>query len=381
MREPLVMKALSLNDRAGEAYVSLAFLRRGQGRQEEAMAACQRAMELSPNYPLLYAWCSGILAGGNVEVQFQLLKKALELDPRSVHRASSVAWHLQNSGRFDEALAYARKAVELGADDASGRLILGVLLTIKDEYADGLRHLEKAAALDPRNPLLSDVLVFTYAMLGDNETAEEWANETWQRAPDPGNYFSCAAKSVVAILRGQEETVLECARQQDDAWFLALLRDNDLSVGRDEEARARYYGSNPELFDINKPVVTSGDAAIAVDLSLVLYRTEESELANSLLQHALDFIATSHRPGTTGYAWLDVEIYALKGEKEKALTAMRNAIDDGYSAYWWMLERRLNLQSLWDEPVFKAMMAELKESVREKREEMTRQLAAKNEGP
>ena len=62
---------------------------------------------------------------------------------------------------------------------------------------------------------------------------------------------------------------------------------------------------------------------------------------------------------TGGYEWADVEIYALRGEIEKALSALREAIDAGLRHYWWLLPRKLNLQSLWEEPEFLAMMTEL----------------------
>ena len=38
---------------------------------------------------------------------------------------------------------------------------------------------------------------------------------------------------------------------------------------------------------------------------------------------------------------------------------MRQAIDEGLRVQWWTLNRKRNLQLLWDEPQFKAMMEEI----------------------
>ena len=74
------------------------------------------------------------------------------------------------------------------------------------------------------------------------------------------------------------------------------------------------------------------------------------------------------RLSTGGYAWADVEVLALQGRIEEALSAMRNAIDEGLRVGWWELQKSLNLQSLWDEPGFKAMLAELEADMIERRE-------------
>ncbi len=68
----------------------------------------------------------------------------------------------------------------------------------------------------------------------------------------------------------------------------------------------------------------------------------------------------THRPGISGFEIADVEIYALRGEKQKALSALRQAIDAGWREFWWYrLKRDLNLESLHDEPEYQAMVAEI----------------------
>ena len=53
-------------------------------------------------------------------------------------------------------------------------------------------------------------------------------------------------------------------------------------------------------------------------------------------------------------------IYALQGEKQKALSALRQAIDEGWRYLWrYSLKLDPNLESLHDEPEYQAMVAEI----------------------
>jgi len=45
--------------------------------------------------------------------------------------------------------------------------------------------------------------------------------------------------------------------------------------------------------------------------------------------------------------------------QKSALAVMRRAVDEGLRSGWWELPTNMNLQSLWDEPEFKSMLAEI----------------------
>ena len=100
----------------------------------------------------------------------------------------------------------------------------------------------------------------------------------------------------------------------------------------------------------------------------MLSGNDQADLADDLLRLAMDVIRNLPRRSTGGYAWADVEVLALQGRNEEALSAMRNAIDEGLRVGWWELQKSLNLQSLWDEPGFKAMLAELEADMIARRE-------------
>ena len=86
----------------------------------------------------------------------------------------------------------------------------------------------------------------------------------------------------------------------------------------------------------------------------------EQQRADRLLDRSLQQIQLIPRLGNNGYGIADVQIHAIRGERQKALSALRTAIDEGWRGLWWyLLEHDLSLESLHDEPEYQAMVAEV----------------------
>jgi hypothetical protein len=109
------------------------------------------------------------------------------------------------------------------------------------------------------------------------------------------------------------------------------------------------------------PEVRKWNYQTAIDLALVLSKTGERESADLLLDLALQQVQALTRLGEGGYGIADVQIHALRGEKQRALSALREAIDEGWRMTWWYyLRRDPNLESLHDEPKYQAMVEEIR---------------------
>jgi hypothetical protein len=118
--------------------------------------------------------------------------------------------------------------------------------------------------------------------------------------------------------------------------------------------------SHPEFLNEDDPKPFSDNYLEAIDLALVLSKTGEQERADLLLNRSLQYIQTIPRLGWLGYWVADVQIYALQGEKQKALSALRQAIDEGWRSMWWyFLKQDPSLEPLHDEPEFQVMVAEI----------------------
>jgi len=92
-----------------------------------------------------------------------------------------------------------------------------------------------------------------------------------------------------------------------------------------------------------------------------------------LLRKTLEQLRRMPRLGLRGYGIADVEVFARQGETERALRTLRQAIDEGYRAYWrFQGEGSPHMASIKEEPEFKSMMDEL-------RADMVRQLSRVHE--
>ena len=207
-----------------------------------------------------------------------------------------------------------------------------------------------------------------YLNLGDTEQAEYWITRAINL--DPANNHSNRSMSAMKLYRGDDAAAVEFARKSFKGGMqvaLTTIRDHELRAGRYAEARALYEEHYPELLHDEKPEIYPWKIQLAIDLALVLSNTDEQERANLLLNLALQSIGTE-----TGVA--GAQIYALQGEKTKALASLRQAIDNDGSvwsrwgaagAWWYYAEHSPNLDSIRNEPEFQSMMAEIRADMAE----------------
>jgi tetratricopeptide (TPR) repeat protein len=198
--------------------------------------------------------------------------------------------------------------------------------------------------------------------LGDPDRAEYWIKRTIELGPE--SFPSNLAMQLLALYRGDEAAALEHGRKAFAIWpldppALTLLRDQEVRAGRYTEARALYEEHFPELLSKRDPEVDLRNYRAAINLALILSRTGEQEQADLLLNRSLQQVQRRPRLGSRGYGITDVQVYALREETQKALSALREAIDEGWREGWWWRLRRPDLESLHDEPEFQAMVAEI----------------------
>jgi hypothetical protein len=183
---------------------------------------------------------------------------------------------------------------------------------------------------------------------------------------------------VVALLHlyaDEEANAIEIARELARPGALSrgtrgvALRIADapkLAAGDYDEIISRYLADYPELGDgkIPKEGVYSIQQAIVLSLSLasVYLQAEQQANAETLLSATESELLFWPQTAAwaTGYQFENVDLYALRGEKEKALAALREGVAKGVR-YTWRLQLLYNpnLESLRDEPEFQAMVAEI----------------------
>jgi TolB-like protein/class 3 adenylate cyclase/Tfp pilus assembly protein PilF len=373
--ETAINKALSLDDKLGEAYASHGLLNQQKNDFLQSEVAYKKALELNPNYATAYHWYGTLLGflGRDEEASAQM-QKALSLDPLSIIINFNVANFMVLFGRIDEAMAQYEKMIEIDPTAHLGYFGKGNLYSqVYGRLDEAVPWFRRPISFDPNEPNHKVNLGVLYRDLGDDKQAECWFNQAIKLNPEnnPANIY----KSILHTNRNENDLALAHAQQAikvvpDDWESLKIARNHDLRVSSYDRALSHYEKAYPALLTKDEPTIDRINYKVAIDLAYVLQLMGEKERAGLLLDRSLKIIHGGiPRYNYDGYGIADVQVYALQGKKQLALTALREAIDEGWSANWrYSLEHNPNLESIRNEPEFQAMLVEIKVN-------MARQLA------
>ena len=126
--DELVSKALVLDPNYAPAHLVKAFVLQSQSRLDEALAEDRRAFDLDPSLVDAY-WHMGYVLRrlGEFQTSLEFIDRALRLSPRDPFRAS---WYADKAGshfalkQYDQAIEWARRAVEINPDNSIPYLYL-----------------------------------------------------------------------------------------------------------------------------------------------------------------------------------------------------------------------------------------------------------------
>jgi hypothetical protein len=148
-----------------------------------------------------------------------------------------------------------------------------------------------------------------------------------------------------------------------------MLRIASARTGRRADVLGLYAKGFPELASSGSPVVDGSNYRSAVDLAGLLLETGDSNRAAMLLEASERVIGSLQRMGWEGYGMLDVQIHALRGDKSRALRALREAYVEGWRSFAWRYYRDFEptLASIRGEPEFKAVFADIERDMARQR--------------
>jgi len=352
LAEPLLMRALDLEPDLGEAYASLGLVRQLQNNATAAEEAYRTAMELRPNYSRVFRLLGRMkLRQGLEQEGHDWLQKALEIDPYSIPVNFDIARFDDTNGDFESALERYRTIVEFEPDYAFAYVYIAAIHYLAYGRADeSLVWYQKAVEHDALSPSLASAQAIAYLEIGDPDAARVFVERAMGMSPR--TYWPLWTSLLLNYYVGDDEaaerhahTLLEVYPRHWGA--LKYLRNADIVEGRLEVAASRYARAYPELIEHEKPLVDQQNLVPAVDLALVLLHLGQTERASDLLQGALIAIEPLPRLGTEGFWISDVQAYALQGHPDKALAALREAIDEGWRTLsWFYLDHDPNLDSI-----------------------------------
>jgi len=221
----LAQKALDLDPELAEAHLSLGIALTNSFNWAGAEQELNRALALNPNLAPAYDVFALVrTVFGRFDEAIASEKKALELDPLNPFLNGDLGWNLYWARRYDEALGQLHGDVELFPNDAFSHFALGCCLFKTGNVAGAVGEIQKAIQLDDL-PWYTGGLGYTYAASGDRAKAEQILHDLDELAKR--RYVTPNARMPIYLGLGDKEKTLDelekCYEDQDGAcWYLKV---------------------------------------------------------------------------------------------------------------------------------------------------------------
>ena len=226
--------------------MSLAVVLVGAYDWRNGLKEFDRALELNPNLAFAYelqAWTVNGL--GRFDEAIAKTKKAVELDPLNPFFQMSLSFYQYWARQYDDAIAQARKTLDMDPNSAISHVLLGLSFLKKGDTAGAIAEFQKAKAPNP-GAWYQGYLGYAYAISGNRAKAEEALRDLEELAKH--QYVSPTTFATIYLGLGEKEKCLDWLEkaydQQDSAcWYLKIDQIYD-SVGNEP----RFKGLVKKIF-------------------------------------------------------------------------------------------------------------------------------------
>ena len=210
-------------------------------------------------------------------------EQAVAVDPNSVESWASLAYGLWRQGKFEPALAAARKALERDPEYPSAHWYTGrLLLLTKGDVQEAVRHLERALELNPAEAGIHLDLLMAYRAAGDLKKA--WAQLRPLRVLlPPSDTRLLYVEGLLASDFGRSAFAVDCFRQALAIQPQMLEARNGLGVALVQAERWQ------EAIEVLTPLAKEQPLSfrIAYLLALAYYYAQRGPEAEQEIRRAL----------------------------------------------------------------------------------------------
>ena len=229
-------KALSIDGTLAEARTSLAFIKhRWDWDRDEAEKEFQLAIRYKPTYAPAHQWYSSYLvAMGRFDEAIAEAKRAQELEPLSFIGNSHLGWILYFAGRYDEAIDHCKRLLDVDPNFFPARRYLGLVYEQKGMYREAIDEFQQGVKLSG-NPLMLSLLGHAYAASGKKAEAQRILGELNQQKQ---RYVSPYTIATIYAGLGEKDQAfrwLEKAFEERDIWLMNLRIDPLLKPIRSDQ--------------------------------------------------------------------------------------------------------------------------------------------------
>jgi TolB-like protein/Flp pilus assembly protein TadD len=206
-------KALELDDTLAEARTSLALaIWYYDFDFSQANREFQRAIELNPNYASAHQQYGNntLSATGRFNDAIAEGKRAVELDPLSLVINADLGVDYYYARRYDEAIAQLRKLLEMDPGYYFAYVTLGQALEMKGARDAAIAEYQKARALND-DPLVLALLAHAYGLSGNKMEAEKILDQL--KALSKARYVSAYSFALAYLGLGNKEEAFRWLEQ------------------------------------------------------------------------------------------------------------------------------------------------------------------------
>lgn len=171
LRIPLVPKESTGEQRPLLNAAGNATYRFMAGDQKGAQEAFNELFQRFPNARNAHYSYGNLLSAFGPEASAPQFKKELEVAPDNQEALISLAWSLLMQNRGEEALPYAKRALQEKPELGASHLLFGRALADTGNVSAGIEHLERGIKLEPDNLEIHIALAKAYSKSGRNEEA------------------------------------------------------------------------------------------------------------------------------------------------------------------------------------------------------------------
>jgi TolB-like protein/class 3 adenylate cyclase/Tfp pilus assembly protein PilF len=173
------LKALQLNDKLAEAHTGFARVLWYEVDMLGSISEFQRAIALNSNYATAHQWYgrASLAALGRFDEAIAEGKRAIELDPLSPIINTDLGYTMFNARRYGEAIAQLRQTLEIDPTFYYAHYTLGMVLQVKGDLPAAIAEYTKAQQLTDNNLRARVLLAAAKAQSGDKEAAVQMLAE------------------------------------------------------------------------------------------------------------------------------------------------------------------------------------------------------------
>lgn len=329
----------------------------------QSRAAYQRALALAPRSPeVLTPYANFLYHHGDPAQALELANRALALDPLNRIALLTAAKALAATGKFAEAEARYRSAIELFPDLVDAKQDFGLLLVEEGKLDQAVPWLKAAAApnTDPSAALELAHVYLNLGMLAQFRTAFAPLRQPGPTERIPRALELLSNQDFHGALALCEKAYADTG---DGVWSTSTI-EMAVMVGDYEKARAMGLKVSPELYAPDPKVdpSLSFDAVMAAQISEQL---GDHAQARRILDRLL--AATAPKLGVRMSNELRLSrimAYGILGDKDRAIAELQAAEAGGYRTLidvnaWIRMDRYPMVASMRGDPRFQAIVARI----------------------